>query len=201
MLDIIRNSSPPFPTLGNKAVALLRLHLASEQKRIEVFINSPPEAHKFFKLFLKRINVPNTKQISLCTRQALLCSQSVEVNYTKHWNEMPIPVTLALENQELFFCCCCVLVLLFLFETGISPELFSKLLIKPHHHQCRSSHMTILLIQGNAEPFPIGLRALQTYAETDYSVSKWTLTWWNLLRWRIRIAGTADISSCFLALV
>lgn len=25
--------------------------------------------------------------------------------------------------------------------------------------------------------------------------------WWNLLRWRIRIAGTAEISNCFLALV
>lgn len=105
MLDIIRNSSPPFLTLGNKALALLRLHLASEQKRIEVFINSPPEAHKFFNLFLKRIDVPNTKQVSLCTRQALLCSQFVEVHYTKHWNEMPIPVTLALENQEHFLLC------------------------------------------------------------------------------------------------
>lgn len=105
MLDIIRNSSPPFPTLGNKAVALLRLHSASEQKRIEVFINSPPEAHKIFKLFLKRIDVPNTKEVSLCVRHALLWSQSVEENYTKHWNEMPIPVTLALENQELFLLC------------------------------------------------------------------------------------------------
>lgn len=133
MLDIIRNSSPPFPTLGNKAVALLRLHLASEQKRIEVFINSPPEAHKFFKLFLKRINVPNTKQVSLCTQQALLCSQSVEVNYTKHWNEMPIPVTLALENQELFFGC--VLVLLFLFETryfSIALAVLELTKISPH---------------------------------------------------------------------
>lgn len=104
MLDIIRNSSPPFPTLGNKAVALLRLHSASEQKRIEVFINSPPEAHKFLKLFLKRTAVPNTKQLSLHP-DCLLWSQSVEENYTKHWNEMPIPVTLALENQELFLLC------------------------------------------------------------------------------------------------